>query len=438
MKLSYYNFLVNLPDGRGIIYNTLYKNIVELSLEEVVLYQRLIEKNFVVSDAESLKMISQLKEQLFIIDDGMDELEFFKLEWSRSLYSSSILRHTILPNLACNCDCPYCFESKTGKFMSRQTEEDYIIWLESQLIGIKSLYLTWYGGEPLLSKDTIQRLTKKIDVLRNKYKFEYVASLVTNGVLLDEDFVNQIEKLHIKSVQVTLDGDRDIHNTYRFIKNTGHGTFDTIIRNFNNYCKKTKSDVASILRVNITDDNYASIPTMLERIPNAIKERCVLIFRLVYEHTDGRSPGKMFSEKIKKQSPIANISFLYQRAEEMGFITNSFDEGISYNFCECDFDKSFMIDQDGDLFMCSQSMKKEEAVGNVRFGFASQKDFSRYNRFINTNPFNDNDCLNCKILPICKGGCRKARFIGKKVCSDILFDTTSYILQKYYKCLNLE
>lgn len=432
MKLSYYNIMTDIPNGK-VLYNSLYKNISELSADYVQIFENLVNNGLIPSDDKETEVLEYLKEQMFVVEDEMDELEYFKLGWNRSLYSFGIIRHTVLPNLACNFDCPYCFECKTGKFMSEQTELDYLAWLEPQLVDAKHFYLTWYGGEPLLSKGTIKRITDAILVMKEKYGFEYSASLVTNGYLLDDEFIKQIDQLCIKCVQVTFDGDEEIHNKYRFLNITKNGTFSTILSNMKNYCENTVSDVAAILRVNVTDENYDSIPALLEKIPNSIKKRCILLIRWIYGHSDGRSPGKEFSEKLKGESPYTNLYPLYQLAEEMGFTTNSFDEGVSYNFCECDFDKAFIIDQDGDIFMCSHSMKKEETVGNVREGFTSQKDFSRYAKFVNTNPFEDKECIACKILPICKGGCRKARFIGRRACSGVKYDVSGYVLQKYHK-----
>lgn len=256
---------------------------------------------------------------------------------------------------------------------------------------------------------------------------------MTNGVLLDEQFIKQTNALRIKSVQVTLDGDQTIHDSYRFIKGSHAGTFDTILSNMARYCESSQSDIASILRVNVTDDNYDSVPDLLEKVPDSIKMKCILLFRWVNSHPDGRSPGQEFSKELRGQSPFTNLAELYKLAENVGFTTNSFDEGPTYNFCECDFDNAFLINQDGDLFMCSHNMGIEESVGNVKNGFSSQAEVSRYAKFVTANPFGDEECLRCKILPICKGGCRMARYIGRKTCSDVIHDIPGYVLQKYQK-----
>lgn len=435
MKMSFYTIIADIPAGK-VFYNTMYKNIAELTTEEWGWFQKLQNEDFQPANQEEETLLKLLSDQMFVIEDDMDELAYFQLGWNRSLYGSGIVRHTVLPNLSCNLDCPYCFEDKTGRFMSRDTEQYYLNWLEKQLADAKHFYLGWYGGEPLLSKGTISRLTDGILHLRDRFGFEYAASIVTNGVLLDRQFSEQAETLGIKSVQVTLDGDRAAHDSYRYLKGSHAGTFDTVLENLSGFCECSNSDVASILRVNVTDDNYETIPTFFEKIPSVVRQKCVLMLRWVYAHTDGRSPGKEFSAKLKGNSPFTNLYPLYKLADSLGFCTNTFDEGLTYNFCECDFDNAYLIDQDGDLFMCSHNMGKEESVGNVKNGYVTQDNVSRYARFVTANPFNDDECIQCQILPLCKGGCRKARFIGQKTCSDVKFDTKGYVLQKYQKALS--
>lgn len=430
-KFSRYNITVANQDGGFILFNSLTKNIVLMTSEDNEWMETVDLANANEDDAR----FDMLMDLNFIVDDDFDELEYYKLEWNRSLYSSGILRHTIILNLACNCDCPYCFENKNGQFMAMDTARAYLEWLEPQVKDIKYFYMTWFGGEPLLSKKMIEFITKGILKMAEKYHFEYSACVVTNGTLADEKFVSDCERLHIANLQITLDGEREIHNQYRFLKANHGETFDVILGNLANFCSNVRSDVASVLRVNLTDENYATIPEMLDEIPDVVRDNCVLLFRWVYSHSEGRSPGVEFSENKKGTTPYRNLAPLYELAASKGFTANSFDEGPSYNFCECDFDHSFQVNYDGDLFMCTHSMNKSEIIGNIFDGFGSQRNLSRYARFINANPFSDPECCNCKILPLCKGGCRKARYLGRKVCSDVKYSLESYIVEKAKKAI---
>lgn len=428
-KFSQYNIFVPNPGGGYILFNSFTKNIALLTPEEYGWIESVNLSN-IHTDSQIFQDLLDLN---FIVDDDFDELEYYKLEWNRSLYASGILRHTIILNLACNCDCPYCFENKNGQFMTMNTAKTYLEWLEPQVKDIKYFYMTWFGGEPLLSKGMIKFISNGILELAKKYNFEYSACVVTNGVLLDDKFISDCTDLHISNLQITIDGERSIHNKYRFLKGSHEETFDTILSNLSKFCIKNRSDIASVLRINLTDENYGSIEKLLDEIPEEIKNNCVILFRWVYSHVEGRSPGVEFSSSTKGVSPYKNLAPLYELAASKGFTANSFDEGLNCNFCECDFDHAFQINYDGDLFMCTHSMNKTEIVGTIHDGFCTQKNLSRYAKFINTNPFNDQECLMCKLLPICKGGCRKARYLGKKVCSDVRYSLDDYIIEKAQK-----
>lgn len=430
-KFSRFNCSVANPDGGFILFNSLTKNIVLMTPEDNE-WIKTVNLKSIEEEDERFSTLSALN---FIVDDDFDELEYYKLGWNRSLYASGILRHTIILNLACNCDCPYCFENKNGEFMTMDTAQAYLEWLEPQVRDTKYFYMTWFGGEPLLSKRMIEFITDGILRLAKKYHFEYSACVVTNGVLADEEFVSNCERLHIANLQITIDGEKEIHNRYRFLRIDRGETFDTILSNLLNFCTNVRSDTASVLRVNLTDENYASIPKMLDEIPVVVRGNCVLLFRWVYSHNEGRSPGVEFSKNKKGLAPYKNLAPLYKLAASKGFATNSFDEGLSCNFCECDFDHAFQINYDGNLFMCTHSMNKTEIIGNIYEGFSTQRNLSRYAKFINTNPFSDCECLDCKILPLCKGGCRKARYLGQKVCSDVKSSLESYIIEKAQKAL---
>lgn len=428
-RFSHYNFVVANPDSGFILFNSLTKNIVLLTDEDKEWIQTVDLKDADISD-ERFTTLSDLN---FIVDDDFNELEYYKLEWYRSLYASGILRHTVILNLACNCDCPYCFENKNGQFMTMETAKAYLEWLEPQVKDIKYFYMSWFGGEPLLSKKMIEFITDGILKLAEKYHFEYSACVITNGVLADKEFVSNCERLHITNLQITIDGERETHNKFRFLKANNEGTFDKILENLSDFCTRVHSDTATVLRVNLTDENYPTIPKLLDEIPDVVRENCALLFRWVYSHTEGRNPNVEFSAEKKGARPYENLAPLYKLAESKGFTTNSFDEGLSCNFCECDFDRAFQINYDGDLFMCTHSMDKSEVIGNVNEGFGNQRNLSRYAKFINTNPFGDPECVECKLLPICKGGCRKARYLGQKVCSDVKYSLDSYIIEKAMK-----
>ncbi len=165
--------------------------------------------------------------------------------------------------------------------MSKDTINAFIKWLSENLHDKKYLIVSWFGGEPLLAFPTIKELTEKIIVLCNKHKCEYFASITTNGYYLTEDIFNSFPKLKIKDVQITFDGDRNIHNKYKFDKN-GIGSFDRLVDNVEKYCEMSSNDYPLKIRVNVTDDNFDSIPALLDRFSSNVKESSLIFFRWVF------------------------------------------------------------------------------------------------------------------------------------------------------------
>lgn len=86
--------------------------------------------------------------------------------------------YVIAPTLNCNYNCVYCFENKENRKlrMNFNTAEDILSFIIKQIESnklIKSIKITWFGGEPLLSYDLILEFSKKIIAKLNKMNILY-------------------------------------------------------------------------------------------------------------------------------------------------------------------------------------------------------------------------------------------------------------------------
>lgn len=46
----------------------------------------------------------------------------------------------------------------------------------------------------------------------------------------------------------------------------------------------------------------------------------------------------------------------------------------------------------------------------------------------------DDECLRCKLLPVCMGGCiMKRNFMKERTCTPIKFHTDDFVLRKFFK-----
>ena len=108
---------------------------------------------------------------------------------------------------ACNLRCIHC-EADSGKRSPHELTTDEAMRLAGDLArsGCKSVMLT--GGEPLVRKDWPL-------LARHLAELEMEVTVITNGVLVDAAMVSRLVEAGVSSASVSLDGDREVHDTIR-------------------------------------------------------------------------------------------------------------------------------------------------------------------------------------------------------------------------------
>ena len=99
-------------------------------------------------------------------------------------------------DLNCNLNCHYCYSRGHNiPGMTMQTARDSVDWLSS--IGCRML--AYMGGEPLVRKQFI------IDLTRYAVERGFFVYLPTNGILMDEDFIDAIGMAGISTINLAVD-----------------------------------------------------------------------------------------------------------------------------------------------------------------------------------------------------------------------------------------
>ena len=130
---------------------------------------------------------------------------------------------TLILTTQCNLNCSYCFcGEKTNEVMDIKIAKKSIDFLAKN--SCKNCTLTFFGGEPLLQSDLIEKICLYATEKIKNIKF----AMTTNGTLLDEKNINLIEKWKINTM-VSLDGFGNKHDIYRKFYN-GKGSWDVISR----------------------------------------------------------------------------------------------------------------------------------------------------------------------------------------------------------------
>lgn len=186
----------------------------------------------------------------------------------------------LLPTEKCNLRCTYCYEDfKIGR-MSETTQRGVELYLEQRVPQLTSLRFSWFGGEPLVAKDIVLRLSRFANALCDRYGVEFLGGLTTNAYHLDLETFKQLLACGQDFFQITLDGWREKHDQVRRFAN-GRGSFDRIWSNLIGL-KAVESDFEILLRIHVRRDNIDSLPTLIEKVAEEFGgDRR---FRLDFEH----------------------------------------------------------------------------------------------------------------------------------------------------------
>lgn len=333
-----------------------------------------------------------------IILNSDDLYNFFnseKIRFLSSAYREDRLSLVIVPTTACNFACPYCFEPKNrSKTITDKVMCGIVDYINSHRKA-EDLYLTWYGGEPLLAFNSIRDLYYKI-ATETKINIKH-HSITTNGFLFSQDIIQFFKDTHLNRVQITLDGIKSNHDAKRFLKGCHGETFDRISDNILQIATEIPDADVSI-RVNINRNNYTDFievynhynsPEMPENIsvyPGVIREetsdKCSLC-QTSYKNGDLFKLNRLFKENGVKVN-------LYPRSKAKGCMMQKLN--------------SIIIGPEGEIYKCWNDVNSsDKVVGNI-LSLDKEPPALFYHYVNSTLPFDDR-CKECLQFPICDGGC---------------------------------
>lgn len=154
----------------------------------------------------------------------------------------------------CNLKCSYCYENidDAHTLMTTETADkviEFIVYKAKKLMQ-KKTYITFHGGEPLLSIDIIDHI---INELNRKVRTGLYYSMTTNITLYKKSMLPTIKKIH--GLSISIDGAKHTHDANRKFVD-GRGTFDIVIENFRSLLNE---GIKLTARLVITSTTYREI-----------------------------------------------------------------------------------------------------------------------------------------------------------------------------------
>lgn len=389
MKFSKYLSLIPLGKSRLLIYCALNDEFVVLrNFDSLDIEPETLER----THPEAYHAL--VKASGIIEDDFDEQKEVRKRIKACDSYSGNYTLH-INPTLDCNFRCWYCYETHIkDSAMSLRTVEAVRRAITRILKDekIKNFHLSFFGGEPLLQYENACRpIIEHAAKTCKDAVIEFSVHFTTNGYLLTPGMLDFLKDFP-SGFQITLDGVQEDHDKVRFPKGGG-GSYVQITRNVSEALRR---GIRVILRFNYTADKleriFDTVP-FFESLDEEQKKYLSVDFQRVWQ--DGS----------RQDEDVSALPDLQRRFREIG-IPNSSQEYFDYvnNSCYGDKWNYALINYNGDLYCCSaRDFKPEKRAGYL----ADDGTFvwSDYKKRHDSIRFNRPGCRECRIAPICGGGC---------------------------------
>ena len=262
----------------------------------------------------------------------------------------------------CNFTCNYCFancgvDSNTSTYGLDYNEfRKRIIVYVSEVLnrGAKEILVVWYGGEPMLEVEKIKDLNTEFISLCLKHDAQYSNIIVTNGYFLTETVVESMCSQNIRYFQITLDGNKDVHNSRRTTRKK-EDTFSKIVSGIKLLLDRNFS---VCLRINVDTENSYNLLDLLNFSDMNIERKYrkgnfFIDFGRVF--FSDKSLSFFDYEKVYKE--------LHFKSVELGFSDSVMPINMLSAFCPAEANSmDLMTDCFGNIYNCWHDIFTDEII----------------------------------------------------------------------------
>ena len=364
---------------------------------------------FLQGEAETCDAIDDLVAAGFVVEQGCDEIGQV-CQGYETTRNAPVLAMTIAPTVACNLRCDYCFETEHPNRYQDDDELDAIIAFARHRIRSERptrFDVTWFGGEPLLHLAGIERLSRAFISLATFSGIPYAATIVTNGTRLTPETAATLRRLRVLEAQITLDGAQRTHDRLR-IDARGQGSYDKIMAGIDAATGLLGID----LRIHADRRTARSIPSLLEDLATRGHQEVALTFARIEPPGVFDDPGPVDERYLDGAEFAALERTWLHRAAELGFaVTQSVVNEHGPTPCMAVSPNHFAIEPGYQVSRCYADVandRRRDGTLDPDGTIELTSDDERWRRYL---PF-DLGCAECTYLPLCVGGCPKARVDG--------------------------
>lgn len=426
MKISKYAFFFVSTTRKYLVYNSISNSFAELN-EELYTYLLKAKNNpNIIDDIDEDTLNSLRKSKIITTDEEELNHRYMKrLTYYSVAFSSDYLDLTITPTTNCNFSCPYCYEEGIKpKSMSENTIEDIIKFIKKNK-KTDGVYITWYGGEPLLKINLIKLFIDRCKEEKIKILSQ---NIITNGYNLNSKAFDLIIN-NFNSVQITIDGaTKERHNDKRYTKNR-EGTWDIILSNLDIFLN-LEHEISIAIRCNIYKNESEEFYKLKELLTTRWNgdQRVTIYPGIIDDITDLKQTncnlmgGKDISDFNLEMSSKYN--------------QNIYPKFDTYS-CGAMYQNAYVIGTEGELYKCWNDLGHEDKIIGSIYDDNVKNPHILAQYLAGPSNIDDKTCIDCTLFFVCNGGCiwkriknqfEKANF---DICNNKKHNIEKY-LENYY------
>ena len=324
----------------------------------------------------------------FLIPSGQDECAFYLSVsslmrlFSRKKGSSS---YTIMPTLGCNARCVYCYEQGMKQTVMTPAAADQVVRFIMETHGENEVRLAWFGGEPLLCPETIDRICNGL----REAGLAFCSSMVTNGSLITPEIIRKmVHDWNLDFIQVSMDGsetDYISRKQYYVYHDYYHKVMEAV-------SAMSEAGIPVSIRCNVDEKNWDGTSRFLQDLQAGIKNKqhVSLYFDLLDHIRRGENDARMWAKIVEARGKIESAGF------RTGLM-NKLVKGFCISHCLADAG-GMVIAPDGSLYAC-EHCPPESRFGDIWHGVTDEQCRNVFCRADRPRE----ECHNCPFLPYCTG-----------------------------------
>lgn len=358
----------------------------------------------------------ELRRRDVLFDDAAAERRALERHLRRQLRPGKRLNLNLTLTYFCNLRCRYCAQKRlldVREFMDEATARRVVRWTGRALdrLGSRLLKVTFYGGEPLLARRVLLRLASGLRALCARRGVRYRYDMFTNGTLLSERAVADLDAAGVRTLVVTLDGARAVHDARRPFK-SGRGSHDLVVAGL-------RRAVARGFDVTVATNLDAQRPAEIESFLRGLRSRGIAgRVRFAFGRTMLSGDN---ADYFGRSGMSSDRDFLRRWTAAMAVLrrlgldsTGNPARLLNYGVCDFWDPASYIVMPDGSVTKCLANLRRpEQVLGHVARG----RPRATYDRRLAARAPLElfaPRCRRCRFLPHCFGGCvAEARVLGR-------------------------